>query len=85
MAKKTRRTRLSPAQRYMPTPGATAPEEASAPVARPAPSARAAQPVVKLGQNPEEYAYIRTDLIRIGIFAGSILAGLVALRLLVFR
>ena len=79
MAKKTRRTRLSPAQRYMPAPGASAPEEAGAPVAR------AAQPIVKLGQNPEEYAYIRTDLTRIGIFAGSILAVLVALRLLVFR
>ena len=85
MAKKTRRARLSPAQRYMPTPGAAAPQEASAPAARPAPGARAAQTVVKLGQNPEEYAYIRTDLTRIGILAGSILAVLVALRLLVFR
>jgi hypothetical protein len=85
MAKKTRRARLSPTQRYMPTPGAAAPEELSAPMARQAPGARGAQSVAKLGQNAEEYAHIRADMIRIGIFAGSILAALVALRLLVFR
>jgi len=83
MAKKTRRARLSATQRYMPTPGVPAPTEQGAPVARPA--MRAAQPVVKLGQNPEDYAYIRADLQRIGILAGSILAVLLALRLLVFR
>jgi hypothetical protein len=41
--------------------------------------------VPRQGQNPAEYAYIRADLQRIGILAGSILAILVALRLLVFR
>ena len=84
MAKKSRRARLSPTQRYMPTPGAAAPEaEAAAPVvARPAARSQA---VPRLGQNPEEYTYIRADLQRIGILAGSILAILVALRLLVFR
>jgi hypothetical protein len=83
MAKKSRRARLSPTQRYMPTPGA-APDEA-APVARPTPMARAAQAVTKLGQNPEDYTHIRADLARIGILAGSILAVLLALRLLAFR
>ncbi len=86
MAKKSRRARLSPTQRFMPTPGASAPggEPAAAPTAaRPAP--RAAQPVSRLGQNPEDYMYIRADLQRIGILAGSILAVLLALRILVFR
>jgi len=86
MAKKSRRARLSPTQRFMPTPGASVPggEPAAAPTAaRPAP--RAAQPVSRLGQNPEDYTYIRADLQRIGILAGSILAVLLALRILVFR
>jgi len=86
MAKKSRRARLSPTQRFMPTQGASAPggEPAAAPTAvRTAP--RATQPVSRLGQNPEDYAYIRADLQRIGILAGSILAVLVALRILVFR
>ena len=84
MAKKSRRARLSPTQRYMPTPGAAAaPSQAAAPVvARPA--ARS-QSVSRLGQNPEDYTYIRADLQRIGILAGSILAVLVALRVFVFR
>jgi hypothetical protein len=84
MAKKSRRARLSPTQRYMPTPGAAAaPSQAAAPVvARPA--ARS-QSVSRLGQNPEDYTYIRADLQRIGIFAGSILAVLVALRVFIFR
>ena len=84
MAKKSRRARLSPTQRYMPTPGAAAPEgEAAAPVvARPAARPQA---VSRLGQNPEDYTHIRSDLQRIGILAGSILAILVALRVLVFR
>ena len=84
MAKKSRRARLSPTQRYMPTPGAVAPEgEAAAPVvARPAPRPQA---VSRLGQNPEDYTHIRADLQRIGILAGSILAILIALRVLVFR
>jgi hypothetical protein len=86
MAKKTRRARLSPTQRYMPTPGAPAPAgapEGSASTVRPA--ARPGRTAVHLEQNPEEYAHIRADLQRIGILAGSILAVLVALRLLVFR
>jgi hypothetical protein len=84
MAKKSRRARLSPTQRYMPTPGAAAPrDEAAAPVvARPAARSQA---VARLGQNPEDYAHIRADLQRIGILAGSILAVLVALRILIFR
>ena len=84
MAKKSRRARLSPTQRYMPTPGAAAaPSQAAAPVvARPA--ARS-QSVSRLGQNPEDYTYIRADLQRIGILAGSILAVLVALRVFIFR
>ena len=86
MAKKSRRARLSPTQRFMPTPGAPAPagEQTAAPVAVRTAS-RATQVVSRLGQNPEEYTYIRADLQRIGILAGSILAILVALRLLVFR
>jgi hypothetical protein len=83
MAKKTRRARLSPTQRYMPTPGAPAPTAGSTPAARPV--TRTTQPVVKLGQNPEDYAYIRADLQRIGILAGSILAVLLALRLFILR
>ena len=86
MAKKTRRARLSPTQRYMPTPGAPAPagtSEVGTPADRPA--MRAAQPISRLGQNPEEYAHIRADLQRIGILAGSILAVLIALRLFIFR
>jgi hypothetical protein len=86
MAKKSRRARLSPTQRFMPTPGASAPagEQAAAPTAmRPAP--RVTQPVSRLGQNPEDYAHIRADLQRIGILAGSILAVLLALRILVFH
>jgi len=86
MAKKTRRARLSPTQRYMPTPGGPAPAgapESSAPAARP--SVRASQPTTRLEQNPEDYAHIRADLQRIGILAGSILAILVALRIFVFR
>jgi hypothetical protein len=84
MAKKSRRARLSPTQRYMPTPGAAAaPSQAAAPVvARPA--ARS-QSVSRLGQNPEDYTYIRADLQRIAILAGSILAVLVALRVFIFR
>ena len=84
MAKKSRRVRLSPTQRYMPTPGAAAPQsEAAAPVvARPA--ARP-QSVSRLGQNPEDYTHIRADLQRIGILAVSILAVLVALRVFIFR
>jgi hypothetical protein len=46
---------------------------------------RAAQSVSRLGQNPDDYTYIRADLQRIGILAGSILAVLLALRILVFR
>jgi len=86
MAKKTRRARLSPTQRYMPTPGAPAPAdapEASAPVARPV--VRPAQTATRLGQNPEEYAHIRADLQRIAILAGSILAVLIALRIFIFH
>ena len=85
MAKKSRRVRLSPTQRFMPTPGAPAPsaEPTVTPVAvRPTP--RAAQ-VSRLGQNAEDYTHIRADLQRIGILAGSILAVLLALRILVFR
>jgi hypothetical protein len=41
--------------------------------------------VSRLGRNPEDYAHIRADLQRIGILAGSILAVLLALRILVFR
>ena len=84
MAKKSRRARLSPTQRFMPTPGAPAGEPAAPPVAvRTAP--RATQAVSRLGQNPEDYTHIRADLQRIGILAGSILAVLLALRILVFR
>jgi hypothetical protein len=85
MAKKSRRVRLSPTQRYIPTPGAVAPEEAGTPVERPAPTVRVAQTVTKLGQDMKEYAHIRADLTRIAILAGSLLAVLIALRLLVFR
>jgi len=85
MAKKTRRARLSATQRYMPTPGAPAPDQAGVPAPRPAPMPRAAQSVSRLGQNPEDYTHIRADLQRIGILAGSILAVLLALRILVFR
>ena len=85
MAKKTRRARLSAAQRYVPTPGAPAPDQFSAPAARPAPAPRAAQAVSRLGQNLEAYTHIRADLQRIAILAGSILAVLVALRLFVIR
>ena len=85
MAKKTRRARLSATQRYMPTPGAPAQDEAGAPAPRPAPVPRATQAAPRLGQNPEDYAHIRSDLQRIGILAGSILAVLIALRILVFR
>ena len=85
MAKKTRRARLSATQRYVPTPGATAPDQASAPAARPAPAPRPTQAVSRLGQNPEAYAYIRADLQRIAILAVSILAVLAGLRLIVFR
>jgi hypothetical protein len=86
MAKKTRRARLSPTQRYMPTPGAPAPTgapEDSAPVVRSA--MRSGQTGARLGQNPEDYAHIRADLQRIGILAGSILAVLIALRIFIFR
>jgi hypothetical protein len=86
MAKKSRRARLSPTQRFMPTSGASAPagEQAAAPFAvRTAP--RVTQVVSRLGRNPEDYAHIRSDLQRIGILAGSILAVLLALRILVFR
>ncbi len=86
MAKKSRRARLSPTQRFMPTSGASAlsGEQAAAPVAvRTAP--RVTQAVSRLGRNPEDYAHIRSDLQRIGILAGSILAVLLALRILVFR
>jgi hypothetical protein len=85
MAKKTRRARLSATQRYVPTPGAPAPDQASAPAARPAPVPRPTQTVSRLGQNQEAYAHIRADLQRIAILAGSILAFLVALRLFVIR
>jgi hypothetical protein len=100
MAKKSRRARLSPTQRYMPTPGAPTPDEDAAPLARPTPTPRAGsqvpasppsvrgargQAVSRLGQNPEDYAYIRADLQRIAILAGSILAILIALRIAVFR
>ncbi len=89
MAKKSRRARLSATQRYIPTPGQTTVEAPNAPVARPAPTARPPQVrgqiVSRLGQNPEDYVQIRADLTRIGILAGSILAILVALRILVFR
>jgi len=84
MAKKSRRARLSPTQRFMPTPGAPAGEPVAPPVAVRTAS-RATQVVSRLGQNPEEYAHIRSDLQRIGILAGSILAVLLALRILVFR
>ena len=84
MAKKSRRARLSPTQRFMPTPGAPAGEQTAAPVAVRTAS-RATQVVSRLGQNPEDYAHIRADLQRIGILAGSILAVLLALRILVFR
>jgi hypothetical protein len=84
MAKKSRRVRLSPAQRYMPTPGAAAAEgQAAAPVV--ARQAARPQAASRLGQNPEDYTHIRADLQRIGILAGSILGVLVALRVLVFR
>ncbi len=88
MAKKSRRARLSPTQRYIPTPGQTLAEAPDAPVARPAPTARPSvrgPQVSRLGQNPEDYAQIRADLQRIGILAGSILTILVALRIFVFR
>ena len=85
MAKKTRRARLSATQRYVPTPGAPASDQPSAPAARLAPAPRPTQTVSRLGQNLEAYAQIRADLQRIAILAGSILAVLVALRLLVFR
>jgi hypothetical protein len=100
MAKKSRRARLSPTQRYMPTPGTPAPDEARATVAPPTPALRAGsqmpaslplvrgakgQTVSRLGQNPEDYAHIRADLQRIGILAGSILAILLALRIAVFH
>jgi len=81
MAKKTRRARLSATQRYVPTPGA--PAQASAPVARPAPVR--GQPALNPMQDEETYSYIRADLKRIGILAGSILAVLVALRLFVIH
>jgi hypothetical protein len=84
MAKKSRRARLSPTQRYMPTPGAAAaPSQTAAPVV----ARRVARPQSesRLGQNPEDYTYIRADLQRIAILAGSILAVLVALRVLIFR
>jgi len=84
MAKKSRRARLSPTQRFMPAPGAPAGEQAAAPVVVRTVS-RATQTVSRLGRNPEDYAYIRADLQRIGILAGSILAVLLALRILVFR
>ena len=88
MAKKSRRARLSPTQRFMPTSGASVPAsaggQAAAPVAvRTAP--RVTQAVSRLGRNPEDYAHIRSDLQRIVILAGSILAVLLALRILVFR
>jgi len=83
MAKKTRRARLSATQRYMPTPGAPAPEQASAPVARPAPVR--GQPALNPMKDEETFSYIRADLKRIGILAGSILAVLVALRLFVIH
>ena len=84
MAKKSRRARLSPTQRYMPTPGAAAPpSEAAAPVvARPAARPQA---VSRLGEKPEDYAHMRADLQRMAILAGSILAVLVALRVFIFR
>ena len=85
MAKKTRRARLSATQRYVPTPGAPAPDQPNAPAARSAPAPRPTQTVSRLGQNPEAYAYIRADLQRIAILAVSILAVLAALRLLVIR
>ncbi len=85
MAKKTRRARLSPTQRYIPQPGAVAPEAPAAPAARPAAAPSRTQAISRLGKNPEEYSYIRTDLARIGILAGSIFTILVALRLFVFR
>ncbi len=91
MAKKSRRARLSPTQRYMPAPGAAAPEAPDAPVARPAPAVRSPAPasrqqiVSRLGQNPEDYTHIKSDLRRIGILASSILAVLLALRVLIFR
>ncbi len=87
MAKKSRRARLSPTQRYMPTPGA-APALESRQAAAPSaarPASRAGQVVSRLGQNPEDYAHIRADLQRIGIMAGSILAILIALRIFVFH
>ena len=84
MAKKSRRARLSPTQRYMPTPGAAAPSsEAATPVvARPAARPQA---VSRLGEKPEDYAHMRADLQRMAILAGSILTVLVALRIFVFR
>jgi len=83
MAKKTRRARLSATQRYVPTPGAPAPEQTSAPVAREAPTR--GQSALSSMKDEETFAYIRADLKRIGILAGSILAFLVALRLLVIH
>ena len=85
MAKKSRRIRLSPTQRFVPTSGASASAggQAAAPALRTA--TRATQAVSRLGKNPEDYAHIRADLQRIGILAGSILAVLLALRILVFR
>lgn len=89
MAKKTRRARLSATQRYMPTPGAPAPEQTAAPMARPAPMPRESSLRGQSALNPlrdeETLAYIRADLKRIGILAGSILAVLIALRILVFH
>jgi hypothetical protein len=88
MAKKSRRARLSPTQRFIPTPGASAPVPAGGQAAAPfavRTASRATQAVSRLGQNPEDYTHIRADLQRIGILAGSILAVLLALRILVFR
>jgi hypothetical protein len=85
MAKKSRRVRLSPTQRYIPTPGAVAPEEARTPAESSAPSVRAAPAVTHLDQGMKEYSHIRADLARMAILAGSLLAALFALRLLVFR
>lgn len=90
MAKKSRRARLSPTQRYIPTPGGLAPNESDASTARPAQSPRAApgpgrgSAGSRLGQNPEDYAHIYADLKRIGILAASILAVLIVLRIAVF-
>ena len=84
MAKKTRRARLSATQRYVPTPGAPALEQTGAPVARAEAPTRGPSALSSL-KDEETFAYIRADLKRIGILAGSILAFLVALRLLVIR